>query len=360
MPYRVLDEDLGAPHRRRGDPRLCDQARPLEGRRRRTRSCTRRPAGGSATAFWSRDWRNACAWWSGRTICRSPPPLSGRCIITINFRGIRTAARSFSGSSPAGSTSAGRRRGGARCWSLRRIRRARLGVSGNRRRAARRLVCRLHVRDISWKGLTAGLHAIRNADTASYLPAIGEITRRGGFVIRMGDRDGAAAAARQRYRLLPQRHARGLDGYFPYCPQPFHPGICVGPDFVPPLYGVPVVLTNWWPPGMRPWHAWDIFIPKLAAGADGSYLTLSETLQEPFSYCHSLRYLRAREGILVEDNDPELIRGAVAECCRGWMRRVAAPTWRTARACRSHLPIARAFRHGAARGRVSPASWRFC
>jgi hypothetical protein len=44
-----------------------------------------------------------------------------------------------------------------------------------------------HVRDIRWKGLTAGLQAIRNADTASYLQAIGEITRRGGFVIRMGD-----------------------------------------------------------------------------------------------------------------------------------------------------------------------------
>ena len=32
-----------------------------------------------------------------------------------------------------------------------------------------------------------GLQAIRNADTAGYLPAIEEITRRGGFVIRMGD-----------------------------------------------------------------------------------------------------------------------------------------------------------------------------
>ena len=48
----------------------------------------------------------------------------------------------------------------------------------------------LHVRDIRWRGTTAGLQAIRNADTASYLPAIDEIARRGGFVIRMGDADG--------------------------------------------------------------------------------------------------------------------------------------------------------------------------
>jgi putative glycosyltransferase (TIGR04372 family) len=75
-----------------------------------------------------------------------------------------------------------------------------------------------------------------------------------------------------------------------------------------------VVLTNWWPPGMRPWHATDIFIPKLARrSADGRYLTLSETLREPFSHCHSPRYLAEREGVHVEDNEPEVIRGAVAE-----------------------------------------------
>ena len=45
----------------------------------------------------------------------------------------------------------------------------------------------LHVRDIRWRGTTAGLQAIRNADTASYRPAIHEVTQRGGFVIRMGD-----------------------------------------------------------------------------------------------------------------------------------------------------------------------------
>ena len=60
---------------------------------------------------------------------------------------------------------------------------------------------------------TAGLQAIRNADTASYLPAM-TITRRGGFVIRMGDAD-ALAAACEGDRLWPERHALRLDGYFP-------------------------------------------------------------------------------------------------------------------------------------------------
>jgi putative glycosyltransferase (TIGR04372 family) len=74
------------------------------------------------------------------------------------------------------------------------------------------------------------------------------------------------------------------------------------------------VLTNWWPPAMRPWHAADIFVPKLLRrSADGRRLTLTETLREPFAHCHSPRYLAEREGVAVEDNNAEVIRGAVAE-----------------------------------------------
>ena len=91
-------------------------------------------------------------------------------------------------------------------------------------------------------------------------------------------------------------------------------GSASGPIFVPPLYGVPCVLTNWWPPGMRPWHASDIYIPKLPKrAADAAYLTLSETLREPVAYCHSLRHLAAEAGLAVEDNDPVIIRDAVVE-----------------------------------------------
>jgi hypothetical protein len=88
----------------------------------------------------------------------------------------------------------------------------------------------LHVRDIRWRGTTAGLQAIRNADTASYLLAIEEITRRGGFVIRMGDAETPPAAACERDRLWPERHALRLDGRFPSDAQPFRPGIGVRAD----------------------------------------------------------------------------------------------------------------------------------
>lgn len=69
---------------------------------------------------------------------------------------------------------------------------------------------------------------------------------------------------------------------------------------------------------MRPRHAEDIFIPKLPKRtANGAYLTLSETLREPVSYRHSLRYLAVHAGIAVDDNDPDIIRNTVVEMLEG-------------------------------------------
>jgi len=121
------------------------------------------------------------------------------------------------------------------------------------------------------------------------------------------------------------------------------------------------VLTNSWPPGMRPRHAHDIYIPKLPKrAADGTYLTLSETPREPVSYCHSLRHLGAEMGVVVEDNNPELICDAVAEMLARLdgepssdadvadLRKRADP----------NLRGAWAFRHGQARARLSAPAWR--
>ena len=162
----------------------------------------------------------------------------------------------------------------------------------------------LHVRDITWKGLNGGMQAIRNADTAAYLPAIAEITGRGGYVVRMGDPDAPPMPPLPNVIDYCRSDMRSdwMGDIFLIARSRFILGSASGPSFVPPLYGVPVVLTNWWPPGMRLpcQHAADIFIPKLLRrSADGRYLALSETLREPFSHCHSPRYLAEREGVHV-------------------------------------------------------------
>jgi putative glycosyltransferase (TIGR04372 family) len=173
----------------------------------------------------------------------------------------------------------------------------------------------LHVREAKWDERSTGAHGVLNAEMETYMPAIAEITRRGGWVIRMGDPS---------MKPLP-----ALPNVIDYCHSPlradwmdifiatqcrFMLGTSSGPAVIPGVYGVPMLLTNWWPPAQRPWHASDIFIPKMLRRlTSGKCLTLSETLAEPFSYCHSRRYLAEQEKVIVEDNEPEVILAAVEE-----------------------------------------------
>jgi putative glycosyltransferase (TIGR04372 family) len=173
----------------------------------------------------------------------------------------------------------------------------------------------LHVREAGSKPHHADLHRVLNANVMDYLPAIEEITSRGGWVIRMGDPN--MARLPQMTNVLDYCHsslrADWMDVFIAARCR-FMLGSSSGPAYIPPLYGVASVLTNWWPPAQRPWHPTDIFIPKMIRSeVDGRELSLSETLQEPFSYGHSLGYLREAFKVRVEDNAPEEIREAVAE-----------------------------------------------
>lgn len=173
----------------------------------------------------------------------------------------------------------------------------------------------LHVREREPDGRRSGINAIRNADIASYFPALAEIGRRGGWVIRMGDPSVAPLPR------LPQvidycrsaSRADWMDIFILACCR-FLIGSNSGPAFAAGLYGRPAVLANWWPAGERPWHSSDIFIPKLLRKiTDESYLTLGETLSEPLGWSYSQRYLAERAGVRVEDSDPEIIQAAVEE-----------------------------------------------
>jgi putative glycosyltransferase (TIGR04372 family) len=173
----------------------------------------------------------------------------------------------------------------------------------------------LHVREPGSKAHHADLHQVLNANVESYLPAIGEVTRRGGWVVRMGDPSMVPLPPLP--NVIDYCHSNVRADWmdvFVAARCRFMLGTSSGPAYLPPLYGVPSVLTNWWPPAQRPWHPMDIFMPKMIRGMrDGRLLTLSETLAEPFSFCHSLSYLEKVKKVRVEDNTPELIRAAVVE-----------------------------------------------
>ena len=173
----------------------------------------------------------------------------------------------------------------------------------------------LHVRASGSKRHHADLHQVLNADVTSYLPAIAEITRRGGWVIRMGDPNMVPLPALPNVIDYCHSDLRGdwMDVFIAARCR-FMLGTSSGPAYLPPLYGVPSVLTNWWPPAQRPWHPMDIFVPKMIRNMrDGRLLTLSESLVEPFSFCHAQSYLENVKRVRVEDNAPELIHSAVVE-----------------------------------------------
>ncbi len=172
----------------------------------------------------------------------------------------------------------------------------------------------LHVREGTSNKHHSLLHDSLNADIFDYIPAIKEIVRRGGWVIRMGD------PTMKPLPLLPnvldychsQIRADWMDIYL-LAKCRFLLGSSSGPAYVPPIYGTPSVLANWWPPAQKPWHPQDIFIPKRIRIGKERVLTLSQMLEEPFGYCNSISYLKSEKNAVIEDNSPEDIVGAVAE-----------------------------------------------
>ncbi|HTV26512.1 MAG TPA: TIGR04372 family glycosyltransferase [Xanthobacteraceae bacterium] len=173
----------------------------------------------------------------------------------------------------------------------------------------------LHVREREPDGRRSGINSIRNADIASYFPALAEIGRRGGWVVRMGD-PGVAPLPKLPHVIDYCRSASRADwmDIFILACSRFLIGTNSGPAFAAGLYGTPAVLANWWPAGERPWHASDIFIPKLLRKiSDGSYLTLGETLREPLAWSYSQHYLAKSAGVRVQDSDPEIILAAVQQ-----------------------------------------------
>jgi putative glycosyltransferase (TIGR04372 family) len=173
----------------------------------------------------------------------------------------------------------------------------------------------LHVREDMWSGRNPGTHGIRNADISSYFAAIAEITRRGGWVIRMGDL--SMTPLPQLANVIDYCHSDmrsdWMDIFLVACSR-FMVATNSGPAFIPLFYGAPSVLTNWWPAGERPWRSTDIFVPKMLRSlSDGRYLTLNESLREPVCWSYSRRYLAKRAGMSLADSDPKMILGAVVE-----------------------------------------------
>jgi len=176
-------------------------------------------------------------------------------------------------------------------------------------------VC-LHVGESCFKqeqGYNA-TEAVLDTEINTYLPAIRSVGERGGWVIRIGDPkmkplpamphaiDYAHSALRSEWMDI---FLLGACRFF------F--GTSSGLAYVPPLFGVPCVLTNWAPTGQRPFNSRDIYIPKLfQAGFPPRQLSFAEMMAPPIGY--ATRYVYAKElGLAPLPNTPDEIREVVSE-----------------------------------------------
>jgi putative glycosyltransferase (TIGR04372 family) len=173
----------------------------------------------------------------------------------------------------------------------------------------------LHIRESgykskSWTKIEAGL----NADPMTYLPAIRAVVDRGGIVVRVGDSS---------MTPLPE-----MPGLFDYTRSPlksdwmdvfllgacrFFVGTSSGPAYVPPLFGIPCALTNWFPTGSRPFNARDVYIPKvLQAGDHPRTLRFEDMVSPPLGY--AAQYQHADEiNLSIIPNTADEIRELVVE-----------------------------------------------
>jgi len=174
-------------------------------------------------------------------------------------------------------------------------------------------VC-LHVRSAGFKPVHDQLHDALNADICTYDAAIDAIVERGGWVIRMGDASMPKLQPRDRvvdYAHSPEK-ADWMDVFL--CGTCwFYIGTSSGLGYVPNLFGVPSVFTNWFPTGALPLNGTDLFIPKLHwHDKQGQFAPFRESLAPPLGHVHAKSTLNAL-GVYLCNNSPEDLRDVVVE-----------------------------------------------
>lgn len=176
-------------------------------------------------------------------------------------------------------------------------------------------VC-LHVREAGFHGdITAwSLNRHRNADIASYEPAIRAITARGGWVVRIGDP--SMARLPEIPHCIDYAHADWRADWvdlFLIGSARFFLGMPTGPYSVAMAFGVPVLGTNWFPLGFWPFCSGDLFLHKRLVTRDGKRpLSIAESLRAPFLGGLEPRMFETA-GLEIVDNTAEEIGEAAEE-----------------------------------------------
>lgn len=154
----------------------------------------------------------------------------------------------------------------------------------------------------------------RDAQIETYLPAITAIVSRGGWVIRMGDN--SMPRLPEMPQVIDYAHSSVKCDWmdvFLWAQCRFFVGTNSGPAFIPPTFGVPVVVTNWSPIGLPVLFSKGLYIFKLIwSECEQRHLTVSEILSNTLGFTNSPAEVAAR-GVHLVDNTPEEILEVVLE-----------------------------------------------
>jgi putative glycosyltransferase (TIGR04372 family) len=176
-------------------------------------------------------------------------------------------------------------------------------------------VC-LHVRSSGFHKEGNNAHqAHRNADIKSYLPAIREVVRRGGWVVRMGDRTMPPLPAMEGVVDYAHTSVKSQRMDIILCAScRFFVGVASGLSHIPTTFGVPCVMTNWCSNAFPVYSKQDLFLPKLESSvSEGGLLSFSKWLAPE---CRSWSYAGLTldaHGIRVLDNTEDELREVVVE-----------------------------------------------
>jgi len=172
----------------------------------------------------------------------------------------------------------------------------------------------LHVRESGFlRPHEAEIHAFRDADIETYLPAVEAITAAGGWVLRLGDPSMQA--------LPPMAHVidyahHGLRSdwmdVFLLGAARFVLGTTSGPTPVAATFGTPVIMTNMVPHGERGPNQRSLFLPKIYRRKDGSTFAFRDMLAGPLRWLWNGKLLDAA-GLETVDNSPEDLREVTLE-----------------------------------------------
>lgn len=174
-------------------------------------------------------------------------------------------------------------------------------------------VC-VHAREGGYSPIDERLQNHRNSDIYNSIPAIQEITRRGGWVIRMGDSTMKPLPIMKNvvdYAQSPIKSGR-MDLLL--CAKArFFLGNTSGIALVSTIFGVPCAISNSIPTGVLWYNSFDISIPKLIRDQSSCrILNFDQIFESDISTYQYLSQYKAK-GLLPEENSAEDIHALATE-----------------------------------------------